>query len=110
MAEMLGFCPVISRSSPEKPLYGNPRGIDPLGLGRSTIPLRRTASGVGLYLLTAVRGLVAGRALLPEGTCRVMDAPPPYFAGRRSPVAEPSSVSRLFAQPSGRSSRLRQAQ
>jgi hypothetical protein len=22
MAEMLGFCPVISRSGPEKPLYG----------------------------------------------------------------------------------------
>src|SRR6516164_9705101 len=34
MAEMLGFCPVISRSSPEKPLYGNPGGIDPWGAAR----------------------------------------------------------------------------
>src|SRR6516225_8647049 len=42
MAEMLGFCPVISRSSPEKPLYGNPGGIDPLG--------RMSCSRAGLTL------------------------------------------------------------
>jgi hypothetical protein len=29
MAEMLGFCPVISRSSPEKPLYGTKKAGSP---------------------------------------------------------------------------------
>src|SRR5437016_831736 len=60
---------------------------------RSTIKLRRAASGAGLCLHAAVRGPVAWRAFLPEGTFRAMDTPPPYFARRRSPVAGPSSVS-----------------
>src|SRR5713226_9131505 len=60
---------------------------------RSTIKLRRAASGAGLCLHAAVRGPVARRAFLPEGTFRAMDTPPPYFARRRSPVAGPSSVS-----------------
>src|SRR5205809_147115 len=44
---------------------------------RSTIKLRRAASGAGLCLHAAVRGPVAGRAFLPEGTFRAMDTPPP---------------------------------
>src|SRR6516164_4701193 len=54
---------------------------------KSTIKLRRAASGAGLCLHAAVRGLVTGRAFLPEGTFQAMDTPPPYFARRRSPVA-----------------------
>src|SRR5215469_1415213 len=60
---------------------------------RSTIKLRRAASGAGLCLHAAVRGPVARRAFLPEGTFRAMDTPPPYFARRPSPVAAPPSVS-----------------
>src|SRR5215472_547275 len=60
---------------------------------RGTIKLRGAASGVGLCLHATVRGPVARRAFLPEGTFRAMDTPPPYFARRPSPVAAPPSVS-----------------
>src|SRR5258708_2038681 len=58
---------------------------------RSTIKLHRAASGSGLCLHAAVRGLVARRAFLSEGTA--MDTSPPRFARRPSRVAPPPSVS-----------------
>src|SRR5215472_3396717 len=75
-------CQADHRSSAKRP---QPR--------RSAINLRRAASGAGLFLHAAVRGPVARRAFLPEGTFRAMDTPPPYFARRPSPVAAPPSVS-----------------
>src|SRR5215468_7049771 len=88
MAEMLGFCPVISRSGPEKPLYGTKSRITSQGLmllrqsgqyyfGCDTAPLKVDGAGLDLFarpdLVSVPPAVLLQRAQLaspPTHRCR----------------------------------------